>query len=121
MPIIRKGIYINCIVCGKEVYVLPSHIGGVTLCDKCHRKTDSWGGGVYIIPYNRKGKLLKYVIKIIPSSWQAYPTDVNYFHIKSGLIVIFCSDIQDESKHIIYCAKAMIESAKMLVEKIKSK
>lgn len=67
------------------------------------------------------GRVLKYVIKIIPANWQAYPTDVNYFHIKSGLIVIFCSDVQDEFLHFESCAKGMIESASILGDKIKEK
>jgi 5-methylcytosine-specific restriction endonuclease McrA len=94
---------------------------GVTLCDKCHHKTDSWGGGKDAIVYNRKGNIVKYVMKVIPHHWQDYPTVGNYFHIKGGTIVIFCSDMKNDKYHQLIFAHEMFEVALVIARKIKIK
>ena len=94
---------------------------GVTLCEKCHRKTDSWGGGTDIIKYNRKGNLLQYILKVIPHSWQDYPTIGNYFYIKGGTIVIFCSDMKNNDYHQLIFAHEMFEVALVIKRKINIK
>ena len=91
---------------------------GVTLCKKCHNKTDSWGGGKDIISYNRKGRMLGFIIKIIPHGWQDYETLGNYFFTKDGFIVILVSDMGNDKYNMCIVAHEMFESALVWDRKI---
>lgn len=84
---------------------------GVTLCAKCHRETDSWGGGKDITSYNRKGSMLKFIMKVIPHHWHDYPTVGNYFYTKNGTFVIFCSDLKNDNLHLLIFSHEMVEAS----------
>ena len=87
---------------------------GVTLCKSCHKKTDSFGGGKDITPYNRRGKILKFILKVIPHHWQDYSTVGNYFYVGKGTFVVFCSDMNNEKYHSLVFSHEMIEASLVL-------
>mgnify|MGYP001549164167 FL=1 len=58
-------------------------------------------------------------MKIIPHSWQDYPTIGNYFYVKGGTFVIFCSDLKNDEFHFLVFAHEMIEATLVLSRGIK--
>lgn len=91
---------------------------GVTLCKKCHYKTDGYGGRKTTTYYKRKGKIIDFLTKVIPNNWQSYETCGNYFFTEDGIIVIFVSDTGNEKYNLLITAHEMFESALVFNRKI---
>ena len=79
-------------------------MNGITLCRKCHKQTDSYGGKSR---FNKKieegiGKTIC-LMRVIPHKFQAYETVGNYAWTDDGVLVIFVSDLGNEDyEHAIF-------------------
>jgi hypothetical protein len=78
-------------------------MNGVSLCRKCHSKTDSFGGGIgKKVKYDGVGKMTC-IGRSIPHIFQAYETCGNYQWTDDGILVIFVSEMgNDEYEKLVF-------------------
>lgn len=89
---------------------LPSaaflRMNGVTLCRKCHVKTDSYGGrkGRNALAVNRLVTIVS-----IPEHWHDYPTCGNYQEAEDGSVVIFVSEMRSQKSMLLVAVHELVE------------
>lgn len=87
-------------------------MNGVTLCRECHKKTDNYCSRACKI-VKEWGSLTGHILCIcrtIPHRWQAYETVGNWAWTESGALVVFVSDMGNESYEILVSLHEQIEA-----------
>lgn len=96
----------KCKDCGSDTKLDAHHIiaisecpdlaflrmNGVTLCRKCHKKTNNFGAKA--IRVRSKNNKFSFILTTIPHNWQDYKTVGNYGYA-NGTFLIFASEMKD--------------------------
>jgi hypothetical protein len=121
----------QCVDCGNKEKLHVHHIvsmkslpkavtiraNGITLCEKCHRKTDSYA------KQNQELILedIMFMMITIPHDWQDYNTVGNYFTTSNGTHVIFVSDTGNIDFNYLIFLHEMVEQYLCFRKGIKEK
>jgi HNH endonuclease len=83
-------------------------MNGVTLCGRCHKKTDNFGGSAARLPQASGFATMA----TIPHHWQDYPTVGNWQFGTDNSILIFVSKMNDDIYEFLVLVHELIEVVK---------